>query len=161
MSATESPVDDLDVIVPEEGRVQVGDIECRAKRLKTREMLSLLKVLTRGLGGGLAEVRIDFESEDAGSQLAGLIVLALPEAMDEFTSFLTTVLEPVDTTRTSDLKVALVNPEFDVLLDAFEVIAVQEADDLSALLGKARRMWTSVSKVYGSKGKATEARTTE
>lgn len=152
-SAPEEPKPDLAVILPEEGEVEIDGIRCTVKRLKTIEMLSLVRVLTRGLGQSMQEVRLDFDSEEVASDLAALMVIAIPEAVDEFVTFLHSVVVPIDSTRHSDLKVALANPPIETLLDVAEVIATQEKDDLKSLVGKAQSMWTRMQSLYGGQGK--------
>lgn len=144
---------DLEVIVPEPGRVVIDGIDCQIRRLKTREFLLLMRVITKGLGSGLSAVSIDFTDEESvGRDLAALMVLALPNAFEEFVEFLQAIVEPVDPRKNAALAKAIGdNPDVDVLLDVFEVMAVQEKDDLAALAGKAQAMWSRVVQVYRPK----------
>jgi len=133
---------DLDLIVPPESSVVVAGHECRVKRLKSREFLALVGIVTRGIGPGLANIRLT--GDEAAQQLAGLLVLAIPNAVDEFIGFLMKIVEPVDPTREKDVREALVNPELELLLDLAGVIALQEKDDLQVLVGKAQAIWEKV-----------------
>jgi hypothetical protein len=144
---------DLDEIVPDVVEIDVDGIPCRVRRLKTREFLALMRVLTSGLGGGLSEVKLDFTDSDAvGRDLSALMLLALPNAFEEFTQFLTLVVEPKDGRKTAAVRKALDdNPDPAVLLDVFEAIAVQEKHDLAALAGKAQAMWARVATLYSPK----------
>ena len=156
MSAVKSEavkVEDLEVIVPVEKSFVIDGVDCKVKRLKTREFLGLMRVLTAGLGGALGEVRIDFTDADSvGRDLSALFVLAIPNAVDEMVLFLTQVVVPTDSGQAGRVRKYLDdNPDLDVLLDVFEVIAVQEKDDLSALAGKAQAMWSRLVPLYRAK----------
>lgn len=143
---------DVEVIVPEAGEVTIEGVTCNVRRLRTREFLALMKVLTRGLGSGLSEVRLDFSDGDAVARdLSALMLLAIPNAFGEFCLFLTTIVEPTDETKRGVIVQYLNdNPDLDVLLAVFEKVAVQEKDDLSALAGKAQAMWSRVASLYSS-----------
>ena len=147
---SETKVPDLEVILPVAGEVTVDGIPCRVRRLKTREFLALLRVLTAGLGPAIGQVNVDVTNGDTvGRDLSALMVLALPNAVDEFALFLTLIVAPKDTSRAGEVTAYLAdNPELDVLLDVFETVAVQEQDDLAALGGKAQAMWSRLGNLY-------------
>lgn len=144
---------DIDAIVPETMTVMVDGVECRVNRLKTREFLSLIRVLTAGLGPGLNEVELDFtDGETVARDLSALMILAVPNATAEFTVFLTSVVEPVDGSKQGQVgKYLYDNPDLDVMIDVFEAIAVQEKDDLAALAGKLRGVWGRIGTLYAPK----------
>lgn len=152
-SKTDEKIADVEAIVPDEIRVTVDGVDCRVKRLKTREFLSLMRVLTAGLGPGLGAVSIDFtDSESASRDLAALMLLAVPNALPEFTVFLAGVVEPVDGEQAGKVARYLHdNPDLDVMLVVFEAIATQEKDDLSALVGKVQAMWGRLANLYSPK----------
>lgn len=146
---------DLEAIVPEEMTVVVNGIECRVKRLKTREFLALMRVLTAGLGPNISQVDLDFtDGETVARDLSALMMLALPGATEEFALFLGNVVEPVDSGKNVQVFQYLNdNPDVDVLIDVFEAVATQERDDLAGLAGKAQAMWKRVAPLYQPKKK--------
>lgn len=150
MSVNVEEKQDLEPIVPTEKVMDVAGCKCRVKRLKTREFLSLLQVLTSGLGPALGEVKLDFTDGDTVSRdLSALMLLAVPNAIDEFTVFLRNVVEPVNEQDRAVVATYLLdNPDVEVLLDIFEAVALQEKDDLAVLGGKAQAMWSRLMVVY-------------
>jgi hypothetical protein len=143
---------DLDVIVPDMAQTTVAGIPVTVNRLKTRELLALLKILTSGLGTGLGQVRLDFsDSDTVREQLMGLMLLAMPNAVSETVLFLLTVVQPKDPAERKALNVALDNPDPADLLNVFEAVAVQEADDMVGLGGKAQAMWSRIAPLYQKK----------
>lgn len=146
-------VEDLEPILPTEARVTVAGCLCKIRRLKTREFLSLVQVMTAGLGNALQDVKLDFSNEETiGAELSGLMVLAIPNAVDEFTVFLRAVVEPLNADDRGKVASYLMdNPDLDVLFDVFEAVATQEKDDLAVLAGKAQAMWARVGALYSKK----------
>lgn len=146
---------DLDEILPEitptfeiEGRL------VRVKRLKAREFLGLVRVLTRGLGpnvGMLAGIDWDDQS-GAIQQLLGVAVVAIPNALEEFIDFIQTVVEPVHESDRGVVFAELANPEIDVVFSVFERVAIQEMDDLKGLLGKAKGAVAVIASAHKARG---------
>ena len=152
--AVEEPPADLDVILPEAGPLTIGDIECRVSRLKSRELLALLRVMTAGLGGSLRDVMPEIDTDDPSAmqtEIMVLLVLAIPNAVEEFLQFLRVVVSPVDEKRTADLLKHLDNPDPDVLIEVAAVVVEQEIDDLASLVGKARAALARIQSVYQMK----------
>lgn len=151
----------LAVILPVEATLIVktedGPVECRVKRLKTREILILLRVLTTAFGtGAVGQLKLNQESPEAmAADAAALMMVALPEAGTEFIHFVSHVVVPIDDDHAEALQKELVNPEADVILDAFEAIAVQEKDNLFELMGKVKSLWARIGDLYAvqQKGK--------
>jgi hypothetical protein len=162
MSANDLP--DVDVIMPQTGAtVTIDGIECTVNRLKSREFLALLRVVTTGLGESIAEASRELDLDDEqklGQQLMGLLVVSIPEAVDEFLTFVRVVVTPTKpgATTVADLAAALDNPDLEVLLDVAEKVVEQEKDDLSALAGKARAAWTRIAALYQPKKPTTTSR---
>lgn len=144
---------DLEPIMPTERRIDVAGMPCKVRRLKTREFLSLINVLTSGLGPALTDVSLDFTDPDAVARdMSALMLLAVPNAVDEFTVFLRSVVDPIDADDRGKVAAYLMdNPDIDVLLDIFEIVASQEKDDLATLAGKAQAMWKRVGSLYSRK----------
>lgn len=144
---------DLETIMPDVAALKIDGIECRVRRLKTREVLSFLAVLTRGVGPQLAEVQLDFSSPEAiATDVSALLLLAVPNAPDEFAVFLRRVVEPVNEDDASHVASYLIdNPEPGDVIDIIEAIATQEKDDLAVLAGKAQSMWQRLATLYAPK----------
>lgn len=151
--SVQEQVADLEAILPVEKEIVIDGIDCRVRRLKTREFLSLVNVLTSGLGPALSEVKLDFSDGDTVAQdMSALMLLAVPNALDEFTMFLRVVVEAKDGRQAGRVATYLMdNPDLDVLLEIFEVIAMQEKDDLAVLAGKAQAMWSRLATLYRPK----------
>lgn len=149
---------DTEVILPPPftGRIMVtlgtGEIvECGVKRLRAREFLALLRVFTTGFGDGIAKITLAGEDADEmQGQILGMMLVAIPEAIEEFLDFMVQVVEPVEGDP-KRLRKALVDPDVNMLLDVAEAIAIQEKDDLWALLGKARAALARIKSVYQKK----------
>ena len=144
----EKPVDDLLAILPDGGTIRVGAVEARVNRLKGREFLGLMRVLTKGLGGGLPQLDLKGEGDEVQAQLVGMFLVAVPNAIAEFIEFLMTIVEPVHESERARLAVEMQNPDPDVLLDILGVVAIQEKDDLSTLVGKARAWIGKIQTAY-------------
>lgn len=147
--------EDLTVILPGGGEVTVNGVPCIVRRLKTREFLALLRVLTAGLGPALGEISIDFtDKETVGRDLSALMLLAVPNAADEFAEFLMAIVDAKDPAQSRETALYLKdNPELDVLLEVFEKVAEQEKEDLAALGGKTQAMWSRLGNLYRPKTK--------
>jgi hypothetical protein len=135
---TAEVVADLDPIIPDSTLVVVDGIPCRVRRMKTREVFALARVLGNGLGMAVLDADLDMDDADTlKAQVAGILLIAVPNVPDEVIGFVREVLEPVDSERQGDLRVALSNPEFDVLLDTLNTVLDQEQGSLVEWLGKA------------------------
>jgi hypothetical protein len=136
----ESEPSEFDSILPQGGRVEIAPgLLAEVRRLKSREFLLLMRVITRGLGGGISQVRLTgSDPEEMQQELLTLLMLAVPEAIEEFGDFLLAIVEPVTEAERAKVKQAAMNPDPDKLLDVLGVLVEQEKDDLSALVGKAR-----------------------
>lgn len=141
---------DLDVIVPAAGHVTIIGVDCTVRRLKTREFLRLVQVITAGMGPALGQIHLDLsDPESVQEDLLAVMLIAIPNAVEEFTLFLREVVDPVDRAQQGAIATYLTdNPDPAVLLDVFEVVATQEQDDLVALAGKAQAMWSRISRLY-------------
>ncbi len=144
---------DIDVIVPDVETISVAGIECRVRRLRSREFLTLLKVITKGLGPAIQSVKLSPDDpEELQGQLIGLFLLAVPNAIDEFAEFMFSIVEPVKSSDQPALTREMVNPDLEVLLDVLARIAEQEAGDLTVLSGKARAAISRVQMAYRNAG---------
>lgn len=144
---------DLDVIMPVGGRIEVEGIPARVRRLRTREFLTLLRVVTAGMGPAISKVQLSTDDpEKLQSELLGLFLVAAPNALDEFGEFLLSIVEPERAADQGALTKAMVNPEAGVLIDILTVVAEQEKDDLVVLAGKGRAAIARIQSVYRPAG---------
>jgi hypothetical protein len=110
-------------------------------------------VLTRGVGPAVVQNGLDFskDPEAFGQSLLAMIVMAIPEAEQQFIEFLTSMCTPVDLheahgrtrlskqqtednqTAINDMLEELNNPELDDLLDLAEAIVRREAPEIQQL----------------------------
>ena len=145
------PMDDLNVIVPPVEKVVVAGYECRIRRLKTLEVMALLRVVTAGMGENIGSIKLEGKTEEFGPQLAGLLLVSVPAAPREMIALIRAVVEPID--QLDDKQRAafdkeLGNPELETLMAVALTIAAQEKDDIGALLGKAQQMWGHLNALY-------------
>lgn len=149
-TAVETAPKDVETIAPEPDVVELSSGSVvRVKPIKTRETFALLKIVSRGAGPILAEVAFNREDQDAfASQMIGLIVMAIPEAVEETIEFVQIMCEPVkdfiEQPRTKEqrkhneelltaLYEELENPELDDLIAIVSAIAINEAPHMMAL----------------------------
>lgn len=146
MTAQTENTADLDGILPEEGGLVVEGIPATVKRLKSREFLQLIRVLTRGLGENAGMLDLNGDESEVQGKLIAMFVMAIPEAHEEFQQFVFGVVEPVSSAQKDELRKALDNPELEVLIDVLTLIAVQEAPDFRSLVGKLKAALVLVQK---------------
>jgi hypothetical protein len=147
MTAPTEPPSDLDLILPDTAVIAVGSVKCRVKRIRTRELLMLARILTNGAGRSLQH--IDFGGDDASDQILAALIMAVPEAPDEVIDLIKVLLHPADPVSKETmaaLQADLDNPDPDVILDVIEVIADQEKDTISLLVGKGTRLLEKLTK---------------
>jgi hypothetical protein len=145
---------DLEAIVPENGELVVEGIPAVVKRLKAKEFLQLVRVLTIGLGPAVQHVDLSGGTEDEmQSRIVGLFIAAIPEAIDEFGEFLFNVVDAKDPKERAALRKAMEEPEIETMLDVITLIAIQEKDDIRSLAGKAKAALSRIQSVYRPTGK--------
>jgi hypothetical protein len=150
---TAEKLEDLTAILPEnEGIVVVDGIRARVKRLKSREFLSLIRVLTIGLGPNVGQFKFEGDEDEVKGQVLAMFLMAIPEAIDEFGEFLFKIVEPVDKSEAGQLSKAMQNPDVDVLLDVLTLVATQEVNDFRSLVGKGKAALMKIQSVYRPTG---------
>lgn len=142
---------DVDTIASEPSDVitlTTGE-KVRVERLKTRQMMSLLKILTRGFGGALSSLFVaeDDSDEEFAGQLLGSMIVSIPEAEEETIDFIKKMVSPADLIEDPRTKAergsneeayerlgkSLDNPEIEDLFAIMEVIIRTEAPHISQL----------------------------
>jgi hypothetical protein len=146
--AQESELDRLDPQL-REVKLESG-FAVEVVRLKTRQLFRLLRILTKGAGPALAQLNFGGDANAFGTQLLGIIMLAIPDAEQETIMFLQSMCRPsglidkapaaitkADSKHNDELFARfndeLFNPELDDLISVLEVIVENEAPDLQAL----------------------------
>ena len=118
-------------------------------RLRTRETMSLLRILTKGAGDVLAQTRfsLDMDPEEFMGIFIGSVMLSVPVAEDETLEFVQRMVLPeffIDDPRTKPeresnqqmldaLYTEMHNPELDDLLEIVERVVRAEAPHIQAL----------------------------
>jgi hypothetical protein len=120
----------------------------RVEHLRTRGMLKLLKIVTRGGGPILMQMPLDFNDPEAFvQQFLAVVMMAIPEAEDETIDFLRAMITPADVVenpktkadrqKNEDLIKRLVDetedPEISDTIDIITRIVQNEASDIVAL----------------------------
>lgn len=145
---------DLSVILPVEGTFTIPikgeDVPVTVRRLKTREFLLLMRVLTTGLGQGITQIRLDMDDPDEmQAQMLSIFMLAVPEALEEFGEFLMAIVDPKKGDDAARVRAYMMNPDDPgVLLDVLGVLIEQEKDDLVVLGGKAQAWLARLAKTF-------------
>ncbi len=141
---------ELDSLDPQdEGPVTLDSgTQVTINRLRTREMLSLLRVLTRGAGGALADLDFSGETTDFAARLLGVAIVSIPEAEDETITFVQRMVAPVgliegrrlskpeqeiNQEKWADLAAQVENPELEDLFTIVERVIKVEAPHMQAL----------------------------
>lgn len=69
-------------------------LRVRVERLRTRQLMKLLKVVSTGAGPLLGSVDFQQDTESVLAELLGITILAVPEAEDEVINFVRSLLSP-------------------------------------------------------------------
>ncbi|MFE2751562.1 hypothetical protein ACFXGA_06115 [Actinosynnema sp. NPDC059335] len=142
---------DFEVILAEPGHLTVAGIPARVKRIRTRELMLAVRVLTSGVGAGLAHIDWD-DRDNLQVNLAGLLLSAIPDAYDEFVDLVRALVEPAEPIQDSDTQRAwnqeMANPEVETTVDVIAVLVAQERDVIPVLLGKARTLLKASSALF-------------
>jgi hypothetical protein len=141
---------DLGVILPDLPTVTIGCIPARVKQLRTRELMLLIRVLTSGAGQSFRHLTVG--AEDFEQQLIALLIMAIPEAGDEFVELLQAIVEPAEPIKDSGIQKLwnreLANPDPATTMDVLAALVAQERETFPALLGKAQLLIGQVQALY-------------
>lgn len=142
---------DLEALIPEPpGELVVAGVPCVVNRVRTRELMLLARVLTRGIGENMSMV--DMEGPDADTQMLGLLIVAIPESGDEVLDLLRVLIQPREPitekgTRTRFAE-EMANPDPDTTLDALAIMVRQEKETFPLLVGKFRMLFRAASALW-------------
>lgn len=126
------------------------------RQLRLRELLRLLRIVTRGASMAMPALNFNFENPDEFVQsFLALVVFSIPEAEDETVDFVQSMVDPIltgheETDARSRLALLneLENPELDDIITIITIIIATEGRDLAAL-GKRLRSMLSVARKMG------------
>lgn len=142
---------EIDALVAEPTHVVLeSGFKVRVERLRTRGLMALLRILTRGAADVLSELRLspDESTEEFTGKMIGALILAIPEAEDEVISFVNRMVIPEDLREGKRLSKAdliandalehemrqqLIDPEIDDLVTIISEIVRVEAPHVQAL----------------------------
>ena len=138
---TAETVDLEPIVPPSEGTLVVEGIPARVRRIRAREVFSLARVVSDGLGPALFELDYDVEDKEAlKTQLIAVALIALPQPADTALVFFADVVEPVDPNQQTALREKMLNPDVGDLMTIVEIMVDQEWDSWFEHLGKARAL---------------------
>ncbi len=146
MTATQDKTPDLQPIIGESTDLKIDGMSARVGRLRAREVIRLVGIITRGLGDNIRYLR--FDTENVQATLTAAFVMAVPNALDETLAFVASIVHPVVPDDAARLRAALENPDLETVLDILGVVALQESDEMKALVGKARALLVQIQKAY-------------
>lgn len=139
---------DIENILSEPTEIELTNgMKVEVQRLKTIQMLRLLRIFTRGIGENIGAFSFDPEDPDFAQNIVMLAFLAIPEAEQETVDFVQSMVVPVGYNERAKTKeerekndelyaeflVAMRNPEIDDLFSIVEVAIKNEVPHLTAL----------------------------
>lgn len=123
--------------------------QIEVERIRLRQTMRFLKILTVGAGAALAEVKLNADTEPAemAQEIIALLLISIPDAEEESIDFIKSVVRPlgiIEKERTKDdrakniakyeeLYTELDNPSLEDSLTIFEAVVKVEAPHLVAL----------------------------
>lgn len=155
MAPPSTAVEDLGEIAPPPGdpfpigaESPEGAVLVRVNRLRTIELLMLLRALSAGVGPALAEVDFTDDTDENVGLMVGLIITGMGEAGPQVMDFLRAVVKPVGKDDKARVSKEMVNPDIEDTLEIVERIVAQEMPDFERLLGKAQTMFERMQTTY-------------
>lgn len=135
MTASVSP--ELDALDPQSRVITLAEgKQVEVAPLRTRQLLRLVRVLTKGATPMLASLSFDTEgsNEEFGIQLATTVAFALGEAEDEAMEFLQSLVEPIGLRKGRNLTKVDQSHNDALLDDLYEVLDNPLPQDTFAIL---------------------------
>lgn len=127
------------------------------RQLRLREMLRLLRIVSRGSASALGAVDLDFDNPDEFVQtFIALVIFAIPEAEDETIDFIQSMVDIAEPSGNAKADAAsrlslvneLANPDLEEAITIITAIVSHEGRDLAAL-GKRLRSLLAVANKMG------------
>lgn len=165
---TENTPTDTDAILAEATPLTLSTgTNVRVQRLKTIQMLRLLRIFTKGIGD-ITALNLNVDDEDFGQTLLSIALMAIPEAEQETIEFVQSLVEPVDLIKEPKSKadrekntevltaffLETQNPELEDLIDILEVVIKNEAPHVIALGKRIAALVTAQTKSAAAKSGA-------
>jgi hypothetical protein len=165
---------DIDALAAESTELTLlSGFPIKVNRIKTRALLSLMKILAHGVGDVLMQARFgpDTDPQEFAGQLLWAVVLSIPEAEDETIEFINRIVVPAqlktgprlspgdrawNEEQEEILKEELEDPEIDDLFTIVSEVIKNEADHVLAL-GKQILSLLPVAKATAKTEKLAEA----
>ncbi len=126
-------------ILPEsDGSVTLlNGFKVTVNRLRLREFLALMKVVTRGASPLMAQIQLNSTDDTAefAKNFLSLLLFSIPEAEDEIVDFIRVVVTPEanDPSTLLDIEASLDNPDLEDVVAILERLVAQEADSVQSL----------------------------
>lgn len=148
-----------------------GGIEVEVQRLKLRQLLRLLKILSAGAAPAMEALAVadDSSTEDFTQSLILAVLVAIPEAEDETVDFLNSMVLPVgfhtgrnvskagkaeNEALINELDEVFFNPELEDLVSLVEIIVTNEAPHIKALGNRLATLLKAQQKSVAAKQKS-------
>ncbi len=151
--------DELATLLPRPDLITLVDgTRCTVKKLKTRELLSLMGIAIGGVGPKMFDLKLNPEDSPGAfvAKFAGLIISAFPYAQDETMAFLRQCVDPAglvtegrtdkavkarNDALTKHLDALLANPEPDDTITIIEALARKNAGDVQTWGKRLAGIW--------------------
>jgi hypothetical protein len=162
---------DIDTVASDPSPLVLSSgLAVNVERLKTRQLMRLMKILTRGPGPALAD--LDFSNlgnnEEFAGQLLATVVFSIPEAEEETVDFVRSMVTPARLIEDPKTKAEfgsneeaferlfreMDNPEIDDLVSVLEIVIRTEAPHLVALGKRLALLIKTQQSLAGSKPSA-------
>lgn len=135
---TPDPIGEI-IQEPIDTPIVIDGIDCRVKRLRTRGFLALMRVLLRGVGGGVSAIWTGPPGQVA-DRFVGTLGVAIPQAEEHWIAFCRRMVEAVDPKQQERVNDALDDPSLDETYAIITRLAEQEGPEI-VRLGKAAKGW--------------------
>lgn len=128
---------DTDAIVTEPRALTLENgVEVRVERIRLRQLMRFLKILTRGAGGALSSLSLseDSSQEEFATNILMATILAFPEAEDESVDFLTSMVSPaglIEGKKLSKAEMEINDGKYQAVIEALHN---PELDDTVAII---------------------------
>lgn len=104
-------------------------LKVKVQRMKTRALMSLLKILTRGAGDLIQTMRMEDEEQFRG-QLIAAVIFSIPEAEDETIEFIIRMVKPAQLREEGVITKGDKEWNKDLLEQFYQEMADPELEDL-------------------------------
>ena len=144
----EKEKDDIDEIVAEERFIDVEGVRCRVSRLKTKQVIALIRLIKKMSSNELGKDEDITAIMTDTSRLLNVLLLSLDTAEDELHKFLLSFLK-IPNEKHEELTAQIMEEGIDpiVMVDIFEIFVEQEGGSFKDLLKKVRGLVEKIGKM--------------